>query len=200
MGDTDANVRIQLRTYMERHPIAGFRDWNEPGAERIRAAIEHAIGQERPKHFVEPWKIGAISAVKAVHERAANMVKDASPALNQVARARGYFNHKQAPTSPQSDPESFYTPKAHSYVTEPQGTWEKSKYEHLQAPAEDPMQKIEAVRSRYVDLPDPPRKQNGDIDFDKLSELTGHRPYTGPGSASTPRILGQPDGPYKSRF
>jgi hypothetical protein len=192
VGDSDANVKIRVRELMERKPIAGHRNWDEPGAEPVRAALEHVLGQQRPKHYVEPWKIGHIDCANAVYGDVVKLVQENTPALEKVAKARGYYTHAQAPSSPQSDPESFYVPKAHSYAREPQGTWEKGKYADTPEAPPDHMRAVDAVRSRYMDLPDPPLLRNGQVDFDKLTEMTGHKPYTGPGKSHLARSITKP--------
>jgi hypothetical protein len=197
MADSDGNVKVNLRKYMERHPINGLTWIDQPGAETLKVAVENAISQERGKHYWDPWAAGSMNCVKPIYDRVADMMKESPQALAQVANARGYYYAQ----TPQADPHFVYKTRFAKAPGTPRGEWEKSKYDHLQNVGNDyTMDRHASVRSRHADLPDPPLKANGDIDYDKISVMTGHKPYNGPGAASSPRILSQPNNPYKSRF
>lgn len=197
MTDSDGNLRISLRKYMERNPINGFTWVDKPGAERLRVAVENAIAQERPNHHVYPWGSGDMKCVRAVYDRAKEQMAKYPQALGKIANVRGYHYDSE----PQHIPQNTYKSRFSSPPVNERDEWEKSKYEDLPNVGNQyTMEKHAAVRSRYADVGEPPRKSNGEIDYDKLSEMTGHKPYKGPGAAGSPRILSQPDHPYKSRL
>jgi len=168
----------QIRTRLKQANL--LPDWEQPGAEHLRAAVELTIEKDRQRRFVEDFN-GNSHHLRELAQQIRNLYQTSPAALGEIARRRHI--HNAPPITGSSGKRSevlLAAPVGH------QG-WVRSKYADTPTAPAGFVVPDDTKRSRYERLPDPPRLPNGELDYHQLNRMNGHLDYTGPGASTRAR-------------
>jgi hypothetical protein len=157
MGDQTALVKVGIKR------LGLLEDFDQP---RTRVALDLACAEDMRHTMLNDAK-----HCRQVAALAKRYLKDAARAvLDYHARLRGYRTPTDVAEPGYGKRSAFLQSAPAGY----QGFVPDSRYSHLpDAPPIDP--KItEAGRSKYADLPEPPKTPTGELDLQRLNEMNGH--------------------------
>jgi hypothetical protein len=178
--------------------------------QRVNRRVVHGsspTGHEDEHGVAEIYR-GLLAFASAAHQKAVieevqKLEMESMPALQTLAKQRGYYG-SHPPKQERYELIKNYKPQMMEGYTMPtaetparpisspvlgNGTFEQSKFTHVPDAEYEPGSDIfygnpKTARgsdqtSRFANVPQAPRLPNGEIDYDKLNEMNGHRSMSG---------------------